>query len=241
MSRLDHIQAAIDATSARSYLEIGVSRGRTFLQVRAPRKWAIDPAFRVRRASKWLARLKDPDNAHNQYFEMESEEFFQRHAEDLTEGSLDVAFIDGMHSYGAALHDVLATAPLLSSRGLILMHDCNPPTAASAQPADSPAAAAARNVPGWTGDWCGDVWKAVVHLRATRPDWTVFVLDDDWGIGVVDPSGPGSEVVCTTPEEIADWTFEDLERDRVHLLGLRPATTFESYLRTRVGSDGQRV
>lgn len=214
-------------------MEIGVSRGHTFLKVRAPRKIAIDPEFRVRRLHKWLALLRDPDNANNRYFEMKSGDFFAQHAGLFRDEPLDVAFVDGLHSYRAVLDDVLSTVPLLSDGGLVLLHDCNPPTAASAQPAGSPGEAADRNVPGWTGDWCGDVWKAVVHLRATRPDWNTFVLDDDWGIGVVDTSRPGDGGVTATIQDVEAWTWEDLDRDRERLLGLRDATTFEDYLRGR--------
>ena len=61
------------------------------------------------------------------------------------------------------------------------MHDCCPTTPSMAFPAKSFAEAEAQNMnlPGWTSDWCGDVWKTIVHLRSSRNDLAVAVLDCD--------------------------------------------------------------
>ena len=233
MNRLDCIQAAIAATSARTYLEIGVSRGRTFLRVRAPRKLAVDPEFRVPWWSKTAALLRDPRNRYNRYFEMTSAAFFRERMPTLDAARPDVVFVDGLHAYEAVLDDVLSSLEHLQPGGLILLHDCNPDSAACAQPASSPAEAAGRGTPGWTGDWCGDVWKAVVHLRATRRDVTAFVLDGDWGIGVVDPSRSSTTSLDLTPDDIRALDYDDLDADRTRMLDLRPMAAWRPYLAAR--------
>ncbi len=75
----------------------------------------------------------------------------------------------------------------------ILVHDCNPPTAAAASP--DPAGAG-------EGPWCGDVWKAIVNLRATRSDLRVRVLDTDCGIGVIERGE--SETIELDPACVGD-------------------------------------
>lgn len=46
------IQIIIDRIKAASYLEIGVLAGDVFLQMKARRKWAVDPEFKIGPAKK---------------------------------------------------------------------------------------------------------------------------------------------------------------------------------------------
>jgi hypothetical protein len=62
----------------------------------------------------------------------------------------------------------------LSPGGTIVFHDCLPLIERHQFRTRLP------------GPWTGDVWKAVVELRA-REDCDVAVLDCDWGLGVVLP------------------------------------------------------
>jgi hypothetical protein len=95
---------------------------------------------------------------------------------------------------------------------VILVHDCNPPTPESA----SPDSADSRG-----GPWCGEVYKTIVELRATRPDLAVETIASDFGIGVVRRGrGEGGELA---PAAVAAMTYAELDRDRERLLGLRRA------------------
>ena len=47
MNRYDVIQAIINQIKAKTYLEIGVARGRHFLRMKVPTKIGIDPEFRI--------------------------------------------------------------------------------------------------------------------------------------------------------------------------------------------------
>ena len=44
------------------------------------------------------------------------------------------------------------------------------------------------------GVWSGDVWKAIVYLRSTRPDLRVAVLKCDLGVGIVRKGSPESTI-----------------------------------------------
>lgn len=146
---------------------------------------------------------------------MKSDDYFAGLQRDV---SFDVVFVDGHHTHEQALRDTNNALRHLSPGGTILLHDCNPTSAAAA--ATEPSAGA--------GGWCGDVWKAIVELRATRPELSVKVLDTDFGVGVVRrKEGGGSQDSASPPPElnsddVARLEYANLESDRARLLGLRP-------------------
>lgn len=186
------------------YLEIGVNTGVLFLHVRAARKVGVDPEARVPRW-KWCAH---PNSlVRGSFFRTTSDRFFDA----LDPGHrFDVVFVDGDHRFEQSLRDVENALAHLSDDGVVLVHDVSPPSAGSAS--RDPADAAG-------GSWCGDVWKSIAHLRATRPDLSVKTLDTDFGIGVVS-RGTG-ETIDLDPAALPAMTFDDLDADRERLLGLR--------------------
>jgi len=96
---------------------------------------------------------------------------------------LDVVLIDGLHTYSQSLRDFVHSLKWLKDGGVIMMHDCNPASEAAAYPANSLAHACSLNLPGWTNNWNGDVWKTIAHLRASRNDLHIFTLAGDFGLG----------------------------------------------------------
>ena len=187
MNRLTIIQKFANQLNAQTYLEIGVSTGWLFFKVKVPYKIAVDPKF----ALPWYNILRRLLNYRsNTFFETTSDSFFEKHSDILKKlGGVDVAFIDGLHTYEQAYHDVLNTLPFLSNGGIILMHDCNPPNEACAFPAKNiyeyRKLASEGLIPGYLNSWNGDVWKAIVKLRSQHPELKTGVLDLDWGIGYV--------------------------------------------------------
>lgn len=118
---------------------------------------------------------------------MTSERFFRKKLSGFKiENYPDLVFIDGLHTFKASLEDVLNSLKYLKSGGSIVLHDCFPPTKAAATPARSLAEAANKEVEGWKGTWCGDVWKTIVYLKMRYPaTLDIYVLNADMGLGVV--------------------------------------------------------
>jgi hypothetical protein len=201
---------AIVAAELRSrrkprYLEIGVHTGVLFLHVRATAKVGVDPNPQIP-AIRWA--LHPNSVTRGRIIQATSDVFFAA----LTPGGhFDVIFIDGDHSFDQSLRDVDNSLTMLANGGVILLHDCNPPSAAAASP--DPAGAG-------DGPWCGDVWKTIAHLRATRDDLRVRVLDTDCGVGVIERGE--SELIDLDPTKLDDWDYQDLFADRTRLLGLVP-------------------
>ena len=140
---------------------------------------------------------------------------------------LSTVFIDGLHTAEQSHRDVLNALERLEPGGVILLHDCNPQSAAAAAPTLDEAVA----MPGFAGDWNGDVFRTIVRLR-TRDDVRVHVLDCDHGVGVV-VRGRCAEPLGLSDAEIEALTYDDLARDRAALLGLRPASDLDELLAAR--------
>ena len=144
---------------------------------------------------------------------------------------LDVAFIDGLHTYKQSLLDINNTLNYLNENGVIIMHDCNPPHQAAAHPAESIDHAAALELPGWTGEWCGDVWKTICYLRNYREDLSVCVLDTDYGLGIV-TKRKADRRLGLTEDELEVMTYEALASDKKNLLNLKDEGYLFEFLKT---------
>jgi hypothetical protein len=144
---------------------------------------------------------------------------------------LDVVFVDGLHTQRQALKDVENALAHLNPGGVIVIHDCNPPSAAAAHPAESLAHAASLNLPGWNGEWCGDVWKSIVMIRSQRRDVKAFVLDCDFGLGIV-TWGKQESTLDVTEKDIERLTYDDLVKNRKAWLDLKDENFFHDFLRT---------
>jgi len=222
MTRIDVIRAALAAVGGRSYVEIGVRDGECFHAIAAETRVAVDPRFRLReplgaRARRMLRRTRG-----TLYFQMTSDAFFAGPARRFP--SFDVAFVDGLHTHEQSYRDILNALDVLSDGGVVVVHDCSPRSAAAAAPTLEEAA----RTEGHSGEWNGEVYKAIARLR-TRDDLRVGVLDCDHGVGIVRRGAP-DERLTLSEAEIAALTFDDLAARRTELLGLRPLDALGSLL-----------
>jgi hypothetical protein len=152
----------------------------------------------------------DPDRSLNAAYQMTSDEFFE-----VNKATFDLIFIDGLHTAEQVEKDVLNALQVLNQNGAIMLHDCCPRTERM------------QKVPRETGEWTGDVWKAWVKLRATRPDLEMVTVNEDIGCGII---RRGEQQTITLPEPL---TYEALDADRKNLLNLVPINDFLTDLRNR--------
>lgn len=242
MNRISIVQHLLDSIpGAETYVEIGIARGKCFLSIRAKRKLGIDPIENstVYRKFMLLRTLKMSSGwLHARHYRMTSDDFFDKHATGLFEKrGIDVALVDGLHTYPQSLKDVQNALKYLKEDGAIVMHDCSPPHEAAAYPASSLEEAMSLNLPGWDSVWNGDVWKTIVNLRSTTRDLNIFVLDCDWGIGVI-TRGKSDGTLEYTPEQIDALSFQDLQQDRQGLINLKPAEYLFEFTRKKYGRAG---
>lgn len=225
MYRIKAVRQALQRRTKPVYLEIGVKKGAAFRRIAADEKIAVDPAFRLSERSRKRADAKARST---HYFEQTSDDFFASEAGFLEQRGIDVALIDGLHTYQQVVHDVDNTLRYLREDGVIVLHDCNPATASIAYPATSFDDFYA-NRHWWNVLWSGDVWKAIVHFRSTRDDLRVAVLKCDFGVGLVRKGAPDS-MLSYTAAEIEALGYADLAADRRRLLNLKPRSYLGDFL-----------
>lgn len=234
MTRLDVIQKIVDYQNARTYLEIGVKKGKVFLNIKARKKIAVDPHFKINKKRKIKSYFNNLSNIFNEYYEMTSDVFFEKYSNIFTRlNGFDVAFIDGLHTYKQSLRDVQNCLNFLNRNGVIIMHDCNPLSEVEAYPAGSQEDSANLNLPEGTSSWSGDVWKTIVHLRSTRTDLHIFVLNCDHGIGIITRGAP-EDMLQYSEKSIDNLSYEDLERDRARILNLKRADYLSKFLENKL-------
>lgn len=156
-----------NARSVRSYLEIGVNKGRSLRHIRCG-AIGIDPKFIIDcdvRANKPFLHL----------LEMTSDEYFETVRTDkIFPSGLNVAFLDGLHLFENLLNDFINVESFMAEDGIVLMHDCLPINAEMTERVRCPQE---RRDPVFKSHWTGDVWKLVPILKRFRADLTIHLLD----------------------------------------------------------------
>jgi hypothetical protein len=217
MNRVGVIQAILDKLSAKTYLEIGVRAGETFLPLKARKKMAVDPALVIsaRRKFDWIRW--NICNIFSEYYLMTSDAFFEEYGPKLERRSLNVVFVDGLHTFEQSLRDVENALRYLNDDGVIVLDDCNPKSEAAANPVRTQVT------------WNGDVWKTIAYLRSARPDLDVFTLDCVFGLGIV-TKRPAQSSLNLDPERIGSWSYNDFDGDRATILNLKPIDHLHYFL-----------
>jgi len=110
----------------------------------------------------------DPDKNSRATIFLTSDEFFSQNQE-----MFDVIFIDGLHHADQVKRDILNSLIILNNGGYIVCHDMIPHYEAM------------QSRPQQQDVWTGDCWKAWVDLRQNNNDLEMFVIDTDYGCGVI--------------------------------------------------------
>jgi len=203
------LRRAHEIVNPQRYLEIGVHEGHSLSFVQpGTRVVGVDPEPKVE---------TPPDNT--VIVPTTSDDFFaDPELVGLLGGTIDLAFVDGLHLHEQTLRDVANVERHSHPDGIIMIHDC--------LPIDAKTAARDRT----TVVWSGDVWKVVVALRRHRPDLTVTTVDvEPTGLAIVSGLDPTSTVLHddydAIIEELAGLEFDDLEAvGRDEMLGVVPGT-----------------
>jgi len=183
----------------QSYVEIGVESGQSLQNARPPtRAVGIDPAIQIVHTQEAWVKL----------FKLPSDDFFQQHnlSEVLGTEIVDLAFIDGLHTFDQALKDFINIERFCAPSSVVLFHDIFPVIPVTARRERE------------TTVWLGDTWKAIAMLLKYRPDLKVFTI----------PTAPSGLAVVTNLDRNNDL----LHRDFVRIYEEAMALELESYLPT---------
>ncbi len=163
LQKYDMINALAKKNGYQSYLEIGTtSTGGRF--------WKIDKK-QLRVCHRLLYRCPE------QF--IDGDEITYRSANESIENLLpsspwyDVVFVDPWHSFECSMRDLQAGLSVLQEDGVMIVHDCCPPSREYARPKPV------------EGGWCGVTYCAYIEFLLSRPDLIYYTVDTDYGCGVV--------------------------------------------------------
>jgi len=192
MNREKIIQKLINKINAQSYVEIGLGAGEVFKRIKCKKKYGVDPEYgKTHNFQKGKCSFK-PTHP------MTSDDFFLQNQE-----KFDVIFIDGLHEAHQVEKDINNSLESLNDNGFIVCHDM------------SPKSEAMQRVPRTQVGWTGDCWKAWVKVRSTNPNVKMFVVNTDYGCGVIQK---GSQELLDLNS--LDLTYENLNKHRKEWLNL---------------------
>lgn len=174
------------------YLEIGVARGKTFFDVQAKEKHAVDPRL-----------CFDPNTRYSQkneiYHSCSSDQFFSGI---LKKGikPFDVIFLDGLHTYSQTLRDFLTSQVVTHPRTVWMIDDTVPTDPIAADP-DLERVQAARQLTNHPNDetWMGDVFKVIAFIDSFCPQFRCLTTE-----------GHGQTIVLPLPRLHGETRFSNI-------------------------------
>lgn len=152
--------------NAKSYLEIGVQRGATFLDVRIPRKVGVDPVF----AFPTAAHAKPGVEFHA----MTSDAYFSHLP---VKERFDLMFIDGLHTFEQTFRDFCNSLVHGHARTIWIIDDTVPIDIYSAQKIQAEALALRKQERrAESFAWHGDVYKVIFALHDFFPAFSYCTI-----------------------------------------------------------------
>lgn len=201
-TRTEIINKIFETYKFQTYLEIGVATpAENFDLINAMFKESVDPS---------------PNGKCN--YIMTSDEFFLNY---VGNKKYDVIFIDGMHTAEQSYKDVLNAIKYLNDDGFIIMHDCNPPTEYHTR--------SYLDFLATKGAWNGTVFRAFIQLKHELSDWSCFIIDEDWGCGIIT-----RRKILKNKQiklNVCDISWDEFDKNRKELLQL---ITFDKFNETIV-------
>ena len=152
------INALATRLQARTYLEVGVCRGETFLGINVPSRTAVDPKFQFDYTNLAEAGCV--------FSETTSDEFFCGLS---PAAQFDIVFLDGLHTFEQTYRDLCNALLCTHRRSAILIDDVRPNDVYSSLPSENDARRY-RKAAGLEGkSWHGDTYKVVFALHDFHP------------------------------------------------------------------------
>ncbi len=147
----------------------------------------------------------DPDPSSKALVIQNSDFFFA-----FNKAKFDIILIDGIHTHKQVARDIVNSLKFLNNGGYIVCSNMNPDSESLQTESYQ------------GGAWTGTCWKAFVELRSIRDDLNMFVIDTDFGCGVITS---GKQVPLNLEEPL---TYQLLDARRKELLNLITIEEFKS-------------
>jgi len=203
---LDYLMHIHNVIKPKTYLEIGVDNGRSFL-LSSPESYCVgvDPAPKLTEAISDTQKIvsKTSDDFFKKSSQTIKDEFFSGNC-------VEFAFLDGMHQFEFTLRDFLNTEKICCSDSTIVLHDCYPLNELTAKRDRE------------TSFWSGDVWKVVPALKKYRPDLDIKTLPlRPTGLCVIENLNPNftmSQSINSIIDEFTPFSYQMLQDNKDEIL-----------------------
>ena len=172
MNRTDIINFLIEKNGYKSYLEIGLDDpSQNFINIKCDNKESIDPydSTNIQDIVHIDEGVLPPLVKECLTYRMTSDEAFYSMPE---EKKYDIIFIDGLHTESQVGRDILNSMKHLSTRGVIVVHDCLP------EYEEMGSDNRTNQI-----EWTGGVWKAMASLNKIGIPFQT--ITDDYGVGII--------------------------------------------------------
>lgn len=182
------------------YFEIGTHQGDSVRMITCS-SICVDPRF-------MLTGDVIGNKPSAQFYQITSDDFFEKHELLKISGSPDLVFLDGLHLFEALLKDFINTEKHVHQNSVILLHDCMPLNNRMAGRVHEvgPETEAAETRSFWTGD----VWRVIPILHMIRPDLKIIYVDcPPTGLVLISNLNPRSEELIYSYERMVA-TFRDV-------------------------------
>lgn len=190
-----------EALECRSYLEVGVETGTTFLEVNVEKRVGVDPCFKF----DWQ---QHHGNAGIELHACTSDEYF---ASLDPESRFDLIFLDGLHTFEQTYRDIQHALRHSHARTAIVIDDTVPSDVFSCcREFDECLTLRAQFLGSDDNSWHGDTYKVVPLLAAFNCDLRLLTLADGGNPQTLlwRPSTPMDEDPLRTMQ--AMWAVQNL-------------------------------
>ena len=203
----------------KSYLEISTYNTGSFFHKVKPQIFEVKECFNYLN-EQLLLNPPNKNTLNNDHdFELiEYELGFQK----LKQKGLkfDVVFVDSYHTLSQTIKDINVALELVSEKGIIVVHDCNPPKIE------------------YVGNeyrehkWCGQTYEGFIKFRVLNPQIESYVVDIDLGCGIILPNRKPTNPLILSDEMTIDdlCLWENFDKNRKYLLNLINLKEFERLL-----------
>jgi len=197
ITRTEIINKLFEIYKFQSYLEIGVRvPAENFDKINVVDKESVDP-----NPMGMCIHI------------MTSDDFFRKNKK-----KYDVIFVDGLHTAEQSYIDVQNSIKYLNNDGFIVMHDCNPPTEYHIRTYEEYLRT--------RGQWNGTVFRAFIQLKHELNDWSCFVINEDFGCGIITKRNLIENKQFK--DNIHIFTWDEFNKNRIEYLQL---ISYEEYLK----------
>lgn len=220
----DRINKIAKIFEATRYLEIGVNKGYTFLNVNMQHKTAVDPCFLFDHLSH--------KNESVVFFEMTSDDYFSKLPELLNDKPyknvefpfcFDIILIDGLHTFEQSYRDFVNSLPFSHKDTIWIFDDTVPCDPYSAYPHHEKSLKYRADAGLFGRPWHGDVYKTIFAIHDFHPEFSYCTQFDTGNPQTIVWRGVHQEreKVFSSIEEIQKLSYFDF-LDNSHLFFLLP-------------------